>query len=292
LAYTAPHALTNQVLAGLKEGLNEEFPDGGVAIVEKHASGDWAQFGATVDGVISSDVDLMVSITTPISQAALKRAPKSVPLCFLAVTDPVGAGLAESIGKPVKCTGVSDLAPFRKILEFVRQVLPNARSIGYPYNPEDQPAVFGLKEVKRIAPDFGFAVVEKAVTSKDEVFALATELARTNDCLLIGSDNLMFEAAPVLVKAGLLAKTPVFAGDSTSVEAGAVGGYTIDYMQVGREGAKIAATILRGNKAGDIPVKVMSEGVLEVNSDSAAKFGIRIPENLLRCAKVVRQAGR
>jgi putative ABC transport system substrate-binding protein len=102
----------------------------------------------------------------------------------------------------------------------------------------------------------------------------------------------MFEAAPVLVKAGLLAKTPVFAGDSTSVEAGAVGGYTIDYMQVGREGAKIAATILRGNKAGDIPVKVMSEGVLEVNSDSAAKFGIRIPENLLRCAKVVRQAGR
>lgn len=287
LVYIAPHELINQVIQGFKDGLKVEFPDGSFQIIEKHANGDTTQLSPTVDATVSNGLDLLVPITTPMSQVALKNAPKNVPVCFLAVTDPLGAGLVDSVAKPGRSTGVSDLAPFEIILQFVRQTSPNAKTIAFPYNPEEQPAVFGRDQVLKLGPGLGFRVDAKAMTSKDEFGSLISHLANTDDVILIGSDNAMFEAAPQIVKAGLDARKPVFAGDSTSIKAGAVGGYTIDYYQVGKEGAKLAARILRGEKAGDIPVLIMHEGVLELNLVSAGKLGINFPPDVVSKAKTV-----
>jgi len=285
LVYTAPHTVINQAAEGFKKQIRSEAPSDVVLnIIEKHASGDVTQYGSIVDAVLSREVDLVVSITTPVSQKALKRIPEAVPLCFLAVTDPVGAGLVDSIDKPAKCTGVSDLAPFASTLRFMRAVMPTAKTIGFPYNPNEQPAVYGYKECTRLAPRFGFELVGKAITSEDDKALLFQELARSCDCLLIGSDNLMFESAPTLVKAGLLANTPTFASDTTSIKAGAVGGYSIDYVQVGVEGAKLAGRILRGEKAGQIPVTVLTSGIFEINRKAASTFDIAIPEDLARAA--------
>lgn len=287
LVYIAPHELINQVIQGFKDGMKAELPEGSFQIIEKHANGDTTQLSPTVDATIANGIDLLVPITTPMSQVALKNAPKNVPVCFLAVTDPLGAGLIDSVAKPVRSTGVSDLAPFEIILQFVRQTSPNAKTIAFPYNPEEQPAVFGRDQVLKLAPGMGFKVDAKAMTSKDEFPSLISHLANTNDVILIGSDNAMFEAAPQIVKAGLDARKPVFAGDSTSIKAGAVGGYTIDYYQVGKEGAKLAARILKGEKAGDIPVLIMHEGVLELNLTSSSKLGIHFPDDVVGKAKTV-----
>jgi putative ABC transport system substrate-binding protein len=287
LVYIAPHELINQVIQGFREGLKTELPDEYFEIVEKHASGDTAQLSPTVDATIATGLDLLAPITTPISQVALKNAPSNVPICFLAVTDPIGAGLIDSVEKPVRSTGVSDLAPFELILRFVRETVPAAKTIGFPYNPEEQPAVFGRDQVLKLAPQMGFNIETKAVTSQDEFPSLIRHLTNANDALLIGSDNAMFEAASQIVKAGLDSRKPVFAGDSTSIKAGAVGGYTIDYYQVGREGAKLAARILKGEKAGDIPTIIMKEGVLELNLVTAGKLGIHFPEEVIAKAKTV-----
>lgn len=287
LVYIAPHELINQVIHGFRDGLKVELRGRSFEIVEKHANGDTAQISSTVNAAIASRLDLLAPITTPVSQVALKNAPKNLPVCFLAITDPLGAGLIKSVEKPVLSTGVSDLAPFETILRFMRKTVPSAKTIGFPYNPEEQPAVFGRDQVLKLAPMMGFKVEAKAMTSKDEFPTLIRHLADANDILLIGSDNAMFEAAPLIVKAGLDARKPVFAGDSTSIKAGAVGGYTIDYYQVGREGAKLAAQILKGKKAGDIPAVIMKEGVLELNLVTASKLGIKFPPDLIAKAKTV-----
>ena len=287
LVYTAPHTWVSQVAEGFKQGLKSELKGTEVVIIEKHAGGVWSQFGPTVDAVLAQNLDLIAPITTPISQLALKGAPATVPVCFLGVTDPLGAGLIASVEKPEKSTGVSDLAPFKKNLEFIRKTLPNAKVIGFPYHPGDQPALFGLQQVKRFAPEFGFQIREKTVSSKAEVSAAGLDLAGSVDCFLIGSDNLMFEAAPDLVTAARQNKKPVFACDSTSIKSGAIGGYTIDYPQVGLEGAKIAARILRGEPAGIIPVLILNEGNLELNLESAKSFGVEFPEAAVKAATVV-----
>lgn len=287
LVYIAPHELINQVVRGFRDGLAAELPAGSYEIIERHASGDVVQLSPTIQAVIGRRLNLMVTITTPASQIALQSLPASVPLCFLAVTDPLGAGLVESLERPVRCTGVSDLAPFEKILEFIRDTLPRARRIGLPYNPEEQPAVFGRDRILELAPKYGFIVEARAVTSKDETVPVVRQLAQRNDLLLIGTDNAMFEAAPQIVKTAADYRKPVFAGDSTSVKAGAVGGVTVDYYTVGRIGARMAARILHGEKAGEIPVHTMREGFVELNLQSAAKLGISYKPEVIAQAKVV-----
>ena len=288
VVYTAPHDLINRVVRGFREGLNKELGEQ-VEILESHASGDFTQYGAKVDAALAEGPALIVPVTTPISQLALKRAPASVPVCFLAVTDPLGAGLVTTLDKPARCTGVSDLQPVGETLRLIRQVLPNAVKVGYPYNPEDQPARFALAQTKQLALPLKFEIIEKAVVSRDEVFSVAAELARTCDCLLIGSDNMMFDEAPTLVKAARSNRKALFANDSTSIQRGAVGGYTIDYDDVGRQGAAIAARILRGELPGEIPVVVLRTGVLELNVSSATEIGIHFPDSLKATAGKVHQ---
>jgi putative ABC transport system substrate-binding protein len=287
LAYIAPHELINQVVRGFREGLAEQFPGGGCQIYERHANGDLAQLSPTINALIAQRPDLMATITTPASQVALKNLPAGIPLCFLAVTDPVGAGLVESLERPGRATGVSDLAPFASILRFVRDTLPKARRIGLPYNPEEQPAVFGKNRLEELAPRYGFQLEARAVVSRDDLDVVVRNLAQNNDCLLIGTDNAMFEAAPQIVKIAREYRKPVFAGDSTSVKAGAVGGVTVNYYEVGKIGAAIAARILRGEKPSNIPVYTMPEGFIELNLASAERVGIRFDPEVVKKAKTI-----
>lgn len=287
IVYTAPHEAINHIIDGFREGLAERLPRGTYEISERHASGDQTQYSAAVEGALAQRPDLLVTITTPISQVALRNKPSDVPMIFLAVTDPVGAGLVESLDSPGSCSGVSDLAPFEAILRFIRQIEPSAARIGMPYSPEEQPAVFGRDQVVRLAPDLGFTVDARPVTSQDELPSVINALAADNDVLLIGSDNGMFEAAPLIVRTALGVNKPVFAGDSTSIQAGAVGGYTIDYTQVGREGAQLGTQVLQGESPGSLPVVVMREGVLELNRETAARLGITFSQETIAAAHSV-----
>jgi putative ABC transport system substrate-binding protein len=97
----------------------------------------------------------------------------------------------------------------------------------------------------------------------------------------------MFDQAAQVAKICLDAGKPFFAGDSTSIKAGAVAGYSVDYQQVGREGAKLAARAIRGENVGQIPVKLLSEGKLEINDTSASRLHLRVPDETRKLAQAV-----
>jgi putative ABC transport system substrate-binding protein len=286
LVYIAPHELINQITDGFRSELTKQMGPG-IEILEKHANGDASQYSSTVAAVLGSGVDLIAPITTPIAQVALKQASKGVPVLFLGITDPIGAGLADSIERPARSTGVSDMAPFAAVVTLIRTLAPKTRTVGLPFSPGDQAAVFGKNELSRLVPAIGMELHAQAVTSQDDLPSILGQLARTCDVLLIGSDNAMFEAAPQIVKAGFEAHKPTFAGDSTSVKAGALGAYTINYREVGIEGARMEKRIFNGESAPEMPVMVMKTGVLELNLKTAEALGIQIPADLLAKAKTV-----
>ena len=87
----------------------------------------------------------------------------------------------------------------------------------------------------------------------------------------------MFEAAPLIAKTALDGRKPFYAADSSSVKAGALAGVTVDYKEIGRAGAVVVVRVLKGEKAGTIPVTTMSEGVLEVNQSTLQKLHITLP---------------
>lgn len=279
LVYIGPHELINQIVAGFRAGIAQDFKDKTVEIIERHANGDKSQISSTLNGAISSKLDVLATITTPVSQQALKNAPQSLPVVFVGVTDPIGAGLVKSLEVPQLSTGVSDVPPLKRILATIKQITPKVRRVGFPYSPEEQPAIYSLHQVEEAGPANGFVIDARPVTSKDELPTIIRQLLRANDAILVGADNGMFEAAPMIAKAALDARKPFYAADSSSVKAGAVAAVTVDYTQIGRAGAALVARVLKGEKAGTIPVTMMSEGVLEVNQTSLSKLRITLPQD-------------
>lgn len=276
LVYIGPHELINQIVTGFRKGLAKQLPAGSFEIVERHANGDQTQISSTLNAAIASKLDVLATITTPVSQQALKNAPQTLPVIFVGVTDPAGAGLVKSMDKPELTTGVSDVAPLQAILTTIKQITPRVRRIGFPYSPDEQPAVYSRREVERLAPSMGYVVDARPVTSKDEIATMVRDMARTDDAILVGADNAMFEAAPLIAKTALDGHKPFYAADSSSVKAGAVAGVTVDYTQIGAAGAEIVARVLRGERPGTIPVRTMTEGNLEVNRSSLEKLGITL----------------
>lgn len=285
LVYIGPHELINQIVAGFRGGLEQELPSGSFEIVERHASGDKTQIGATINGALSNRLDVIATITTLVSQQTLKTAPRNLPIVFLGVTDPIGAGLAKSLDRPELTTGVSDVAPLAKMLAVIKEISPGVRKIGMPYSPEEQPAIYSRDVVKRLGPSMGFTIDARPVTSKDEFAALVRDLVRTNDAILVGADNGMFEAAPLIAKVANDARKPFFSADSSSVKAGAAAGVTIDYTKVGRAGAAIVAKVLSGARVGDVPVTVMTDGLLEVNKTTLQKLRLVLKEDVAKSVK-------
>jgi putative ABC transport system substrate-binding protein len=287
VVYLSQHELISQIVEGFREQLKLEMKDKPYEIIEKHANGDMTALSPTVNGLLSEKLSLIAPISTPVSQVTLKNAPPSVPVMFLGVTDPVGAGIVKSLAEPDLSTGVIDLPPFGKILELIRQLVPKAKSIGFPYSPDEQPAIFSRDQILTLATQYGFTVNAKPVSSADELASVVRSLAKNNDVVLTGADNKMFDQAAQVAKVCLDAHKPFFAGDSTSIKAGAVAGYSVDYRDVGREGAKLAARILNGERAGNIPVKLLTKGNLELNETSAERLGLNLPDEIRKLAKTV-----
>lgn len=287
LVYIGPHELINQIIAGFKDGVAQSIGKRPYEIIERHANGDKSQVSSTVNGAFAARLDVIATITTPVSQVALKNAPATVPVVFVGVTDPVGAGLVKSLEQPGLSTGVSDLAPLSAMLALIKEVTPRVKRIGFPFSPEEEPAVYSRQTVERLAPGLGLAIDARPVTSNDELTTVVRALARSNDAILVGADNGMFEAAPTIAKIALDNHKPFFAADSSSLKAGAAAGVTIDYSQVGLEGGKLAVRVLNGERAGAIPVALMTKGVLELNRSTVKKLGLRLDDSIWKRAKTI-----
>ena len=289
LVYIGPHELINQIVTGFRAGIAQDFKDKPVEIVERHANGDQTQISSTINGAISSKLDVLATITTPVSQQALKNAPQALGIVFIGVTDPVGAGLVKSLEKPEFTSGVSDIAPLQAILAIIKQITPKVKRIGFPYSPDEQPALYSRRQVEALAPTLGYVVDARPVTSKDELPTLIRDLVRTNDAILVGADNAMFEAAPLIAKTALDGRKPFYAADSSSVKAGAIANVTVNYTEIGRAGSDVVARVLKGEKVGTIPVRTMSEGMLEVNQTSLKKLGITLSKEVADQVKATYQ---
>ncbi len=289
LVYIGPHWLINQIIDGFNAGIAESMGKRPYEIVPRHAGGDKTQISTAVNGAIAAGLDVIATITTPVSQVALKDSPAKLPMVFVGITDPVGAGLVKSLEHPELCTGVVDKPPLIETLTLIKELTPTVKRVGFPFSPDDQPAMYSRQVVEKLAPGLGLKIDARPVTSQDDLSNLIRSLAHSNDAILVGADNALFDAAPTISKTALANRKPYFAADSTSIEAGAVAGVTVDYRQVGIQGARLVARVLAGERAGSIPVKIVGEDanerVLELNRGTIEKLRLTLKENIWSRAK-------
>ncbi|HSV30407.1 MAG TPA: ABC transporter substrate-binding protein [Atribacteraceae bacterium] len=262
------HPALDAVRDGVMDALAEEYGYvSGETIVfdSQSAQGDIATANTIARKFISDRVDLIVSIATPTSQAAV-NATTEIPIVFSAVTAPVRAGLVRELENPGgNVTGASDLTPVYRQIELINYLFPEVETIGTIYNAGEVNSVVTNDMAKEITGQLELELVEATVTTTADV-ALATQsLVGRVGAVYVSTDNTTVSALDTVARITKEQKIPLILADPTTVVRGALLALGFDYYQLGRQTGTIVARILQGEDPGSIPVEFAQRLVLLVN---------------------------
>ena len=275
------HPALDQSREGFKDALKEAGLD--VEYDEQNAQGDITIANTIANKFVTDKVDLIFSIATPTTQAAV-NATSSIPIIFTAVTDPEAAGLI----KP-NVTGSSDRVDnVAEQLDVLKELNPNATTIGVLYNSSEQNSVTQVELIKKVAAEMGIKVEEQAVTAVSELTQALDNLLSKADALYIPTDNLVVSNMPVVVERANAAKKIVIATDEGSVTNGALYTKGIDFYELGKEAGKLAAQILKDGKSpSDLEIVTLKPTNLVFNKKTMEAIGLTLPEKLKNEVKFV-----
>ena len=235
--------------------------------------------------------ELIITDGTDAALAA-KQSTQSIPIVMAAIGDPVAMGIVTSLAHPGgNITGYSmvstDLAPKRAAL--VHELLPSARRVALIVGTGSgiAPLLRAKAETAYRALGITPIPVEFDASSTDEgVLARAVDLHV--QAVEIAFDGPMEEVGP-LMDIALRHRLPVIAGGTTMLKAGALMSFS---NNVGDQGRRVAAQIdkiLRGARAGDLPIEQPTRFEFGINLKTAQFLGIAVPQSLLvRADEVVR----
>ncbi len=282
------HPALDTIRKGVIDQLEKEgFVDGkSVKINFQSAQGSTATAAQIARKFVGDKVDLIIPISTPSAQPVV-AATKTIPIVYSAVTDPVAAKLVKSWEPSgTNVTGVSDHKPMQPQLELAQKLVPNLKAIGYVYSAGEVNSAIVLEELKEVAAKAGINVVPVAVQRSADIGTAARSLNGKVQAVYISEDNAVVSAYEALHKAALEIKVPVIASDSDTVKRGALAAYAVNQYDIGVETGKVAARILKGEKAGAIPTHEVSKMALSINQQTAKGFGIEIPQEMLAEAQL------
>lgn len=265
---------------GYVEGENLTF-------IFQTAQGNPATAAQIARQFVGQNPSVLVPISTPSAQA-MASATQDLPIVFTAVTDPVGAQLVVDPEAPGgNITGLSDMSPLADHLDLIREFLPDATTIGVPYNPGEANAVTLVTTLSEMAPEWGFNVIEAAAPRSADVLGAAQSLVGQVDVIYVPTDNTIVSALEAVLSVGQDSNLPVFAGDTDSVVRGAIATVGFDYYQIGRQTGEIVLRVLNGEDPGTIPVGIASGSDLFVNPAAAEAMGIAVPQAVLDRATTI-----
>lgn len=281
----AEHGSLDNCREGFLEGLKEEGLEEGKNLTVKvnNAASDMGTAAQIAQSFAADDMDLICAIATPAAQAAYNAAmDKGIPVVYTAVTNPEEAQLADSDGNPVGAvTGTSDQLPVEAQLKMIRELLPEAKTIGILYTTSEANSVYSISQYEKLAGDYGFTLETAGVTSTSEVSLAAADLLDKVDCLTNLTDNTVVSALPSILDAANKKNIPVFGSEIEQVKIGCLAAEGLDYINLGKETGKMAAKILKGEaSAEEKNYELLTDSSLYINQAVADNLGITIPDSM------------
>ena len=272
-----PHASLDNCREGFIAGLAEEGIVEGenLTIDYQDANFDGGTSNLIASAFVSSKVDLICGIATPMAQAAYNAAEGKIPVIFTAVTDPVMAGITEG-----NITGTSDMLPVEAQLKLIRALMPDATKIGIMYTTSEVNSESAIAVYEDLADDYGFDIITSGISvSADIPLAIDGLLAKV-DCITNLTDNTVVGSLPIILEAANEKGIPVFGSEIEQVKIGCAAAEGLEYYELKQTG-KMAAKVLKGEaEASDIPYEIISESFLYINSTVMAELGLTLPSDM------------
>jgi putative ABC transport system substrate-binding protein len=248
---------------------------------QQNAQGDQSNLKSIAARFKGDKPDLICAIATPAAQAVANDI-HDIPIVGIAVTDYVQAKLVQSNEKPGgNVTGASDMNPVNRQIDMALQLMPGAKKVGLLYNSSEVNSEVQGREMKKYAAEKGLTVVEKTVSSVNDIQQAAESMTGQIDFLYVPTDNILASSMPTLLKMTDAARIPVIAGAESMVKDGALASLSVDYYQLGVQAGAMAAKILKGEvQASALPVETQQNLIVVINKKNADLLGISIPEEI------------
>jgi putative ABC transport system substrate-binding protein len=194
---------------------------------------------------------MIVAVTTPIAQSSIRVVTdKSIPIVFMSVVDPVVAQIVPSwqAGSATH-TGATLYPDFNASLAFLKQLMPNAKRIGVPYNPGEDNDKTNMSEMRSIAPKHGLEVVEVGIDSPNDISQRIQSLQGKVDAVFVIQSNILQTSLPVIAASTQRIGVPAINTLDTPVRNHTfLAAHALSYERMGANAGRIAARILKGEK--------------------------------------------
>ena len=272
---------------GFQEGMTElGYIEGeNVTYLYEGATNSIDKLDSVAQSLVAADVDLILSVTTPATQAAQRTTDGTdIPVVFVPVTDPVGAGIVESLRNPSgNITGITFGLQEARRLGWLIQVVPTIKDIYIPYNPEDRSAVLALKTVRAAATELDVELIMREARNPEEVVAAVENIPEEADAIFLLPDSVVGAHTTEFVELQLPTSSP----NPEALETHDIlTSYGWKRTAAGKQAARLADQIFQGVKPADLPVET-AEFYLAINLKTAEAIGLDISDEILLQADII-----
>lgn len=277
------HVALDANCKGFIDGLAEEgFIDKQTVNIDfQNAQGEQANCVTIAQKFVNNRADLIFAIATPAAQAAANLT-KKIPIVVSSVTDPESAKLVKSNSMPgTNVTGTSDLTPCAAQINLLKTLVPDVKNVGMLYCSNEQNSYFQIALAKAECDKLGISYTDYTVSSTNEIQQVVQSAVGKVDAIYSPTDNMIASAMINVSQVTTPAKIPVIVGEEGMCANGGLATYGLNYYELGKQTAKMAAKILRGeSEPKDMPIEYLSTCNLTINEEVAKAIGITIPEEL------------
>jgi putative tryptophan/tyrosine transport system permease protein len=286
----------NHLLKITSDGIMDELKRSGVlqkyniTVDLKNAQNDYGTAQAIVQDMVRQNYDYIVTASTLALQVTA-NGNKNIPHIFGAVTDPYRMGIAKNARDHIpNITGIATFQPVDSTMGAIRAIFPKAKRVGIVWNPAEANSEACTLQARQAAKKHGFELMERTVSSTDEVKdALSALLNRKIDIFFTSGDNTVILALVTVADILREHRIPYFTNDPTDIERGAFFSIGADYFEVGVETAKMAERVIGGEETKNIPIRDFVPEKIGVNAGLAKQYGVTVPDGFLKRAASIKR---
>jgi len=235
--------------------------------------------------------DVILAATGTLTVAPLLQATRTVPIVFVLVIDPVGAGFVASLARPGgNATGftIFEYGMSGKWLELLKEIAPRLTRAAVLRDPTIASGIGQFAAVQAVAPSLGVELSPVDVHDVGEIERALAAFARSdNGGLIVTASALATRHRDLIITLAARHKLPAIYAGRWFVTDGGLLSYGPDYVAQFRQAAGYVDRVLKGEKPADLPVQSATKYETVINLKTAKALGLDVPAPLLARADVV-----
>lgn len=275
------HTALDAATEGFMDALTEKLGEENVEFDLQNAAGDSPTCSTIVNQFVADKVDLIMANATASLQAAVS-ATDSIPIVATSITDYATAlDISDWTGKTgTNVTGTSDLAPLDEQANMIKELVPDAKTVGILYCSAEANSKYQAEVIEKALDKLGLNYKEYTCADSNDVASVTTTACDECDVIYIPTDNTMASNKAIVDNVAAPAGVPVIAGEEGICKGCGIATLSIDYYSIGYKAGEMAYDILvNGKNPADMEIEFTSELTKEYVAERCNALNITVPDD-------------